>query len=340
MRHQTNPLIDALEPRNLFATLTPGVTWNTNLNVSSSQKNWTVDLVAGQNVTLAAGDLSGSALQTELILISPANKVLRRSVGENGSFLSVNAPTSGTYRVRVRDVGRDHFGSVKVNAFFYAPTITDSDDAFSAESGRRRAADIDPGDLDTWTLTAQQAQFLSVHAAENNAGNAVDIGVLIIGPNGQVVTGAEDEEGVKLDIPNASAGNYYAVVYEAGANDTSRYGITFGRVPGTQYAGDPDTATPLSSNVTRSGDMPGGDYDIFGINLSAGQAFSATLTKGTGSLNPELLLIDPTGKLIKTTSGNTSTTLAQSINSTGQWWLFARDRDADAGGQYTIRYTA
>ncbi len=325
----------------MFATLTPGVTWPTALTVASSQKNWSIDLVAGQNVTLAAGDLSGTALQTELILISPTNKAMRRSVGENGSFISHNVPVTGTYRVRVRDLGRDHFGSVQVTAFFHVPTITDSDDAFSAESGRRRAADIGPGDLDVWTLTAQEGQFLSVHAAENNPGSAADIGVLIVGPDGKVVSGAEHPEGVKLDIPNAKAGNYYAIVYEAGANDSGRYGITFGRVPGTQYPGDPDTATPLQNGVTRTGDMPGGDYDIFGINLTAGQSFSATLTRTSGSqLNPELLLIDPTGKLVKTTSGDTTTTLTHNINITGEWWLFARDRDANAGGQFTIVYTA
>lgn len=333
-------MIDALENRRLFASLTSAVTWPTVLSVQSSQKNWTINLTEGQNVTLAAGDMDGGAIQTELILIGPNNKAIRRSVGDVGSFISYNAPATGTYRVRVRDAGRNDFGNVQVTAFSYQPSITDGDDAFAAESGRRRPATIEQGDLDVWTLTAQQAQFLSVHAAENSAGDSLDVGILVIGPDGKVVSGGEDEEGVKLDIPNAMAGNYYAVVYEAGADDDGRYGITFGRVPGDQYGGDPDTVTPLQNGAARVGDMPGGDYDIWGVNLTAGDAFSATLTKGTGSFNPELLLIDPTGKLIKATSGNSTTTLTQTINSTGIWWIFGRDRDANAGGAYTVTYSA
>lgn len=333
-------LIDTLEPRRMLASLASGVTWPTVLSARSSQKNWTIELVAGQNLTLAAGDVDSGAIQTELILIAPNNKALRRSVGENGSFISYNAPVSGTYRVRVRDVGRNDFGNVQVTAFYYQPSITDSDDAFVAESGRRRPATIEPGDLDVWTLTSAQGQFLSVHAAENTTGSSVDIGMLIIGPDGKVVTGGENERGVKLDIPNARSGNYYAVVYEAAADDSGRYGITFGRVPGEQYSGDPDTNTPLQNGVTRTGDMPAGDYDIWGINLSSGNSFSATLSRSGGSLNPELLLIDPTGQLVKSTNGNTSTTLTYSITTSGTWWLLGRDRDANSGGAFTILYSA
>jgi hypothetical protein len=338
---QPRTLIDELEARQLFASLTAGQTYNTTLTSSSNQKNWSIDLVAGQNVTLAAGDLSDSALETELILISPAGKVLRRSVGDLGSFLSVNAPVEGTYRVRVRDVGRDNLGDVKVTAFFSQGSITDSDDAFAAQSGRRFAATIDPGDLDVWTLTATQAQFLAVGATENTSGSTLDIGVLVVDPSGHVVTGGENGAGVKFDIPNATRGNYYAVVYEAGADDDGRYGITFGRVPGVQYGGDPDTATQLQSGITRTGDMPGGDFDIFGIPLTAGQTFTATLSRGaTGSLDPELLLINPQGQVVTTNNGKLSTVVTATIPTAGTWWLFARDREGDDGGAYTIKFTA
>lgn len=334
-----NHFVEPLESRQLFATLTSAETWPTVLSVNSSQKNWTIDLNVGQNVTLAAGDMDGGAISTELILIGPNNKAIRRSVGEVGSFISYNAPVTGTYRVRVRDVGRNDFGNVQVTAFKHVPNLTDSDDAFVAESGRRRPATIEQGDLDVWTLTAQQDQFLSVHLAKN-PGMTIDVGVLVIGPDGKVVTGGESAQGVKIDLPRAQAGTYYAVVYEAGADNAGRYGITFARTPGPQYAGDPDTATPLTSGVSRAGDMPPGDYDIWGINLSAGNSFSATLTQNGAGLNPELLLIDPVGNPVATTNGATTTTLNYSITSSGTWWLLGRDREADTGGLFTIVYTA
>lgn len=340
MPHTTPFTIDALEPRKYFATLTPAETYATSLKTTGAQKNWTIPLVAGQNVTLAAGDRSASALQTELILIGPTGKVYRRSVGEEGSFISLNVPVSGNWRVRLRDLDRNDTGSVQVTAFYYAPTIVDGDDAFNAESGRRRAATVDIGDLDVWTISAAQGQFLSVLATENTAGAAADIGVLVIGPDGKVVTGAEHEQGVKIDIPSSKAGNYYAVVYEAGANDANaRYGISFARAPGAQYGGDPDTIDPLQPGVTRTGDLPGGDMDIFPVTLTAGQNFSASLVRAAGSLDPELLLISPAGQVVKTTNGTTSTLLTQAISTTGTYWIVARDREGDDGGPYALTYT-
>ncbi len=333
-------LIDTLEPRTLFAaTLTPAVTYETSLKTSGAQKNWAIPLVAGQNITLSAGDTSGTALQTELILIGPTGKVFRRSVGQTGSFISLNVPITGEWRVRLRDVGRDDTGSVKVTAFFYAPTITDSDDAFVAESGRRRAATIEPGDLDVWTITASQGQFLSALATENTAGDPLDIGVLIIGPNGTVVDGGEDERGVKVDIASSSAGNYYAVVYEAGADNAGRYGISFARAPGEQYAGDPDTIDPLQSGVPRTGDLPGGDTDVFVAAVTAGQTITTALTGTTGSLDPEILLINPSGQVVATTHGVGTTTLTYNVPTGGNYWIVTRDREADDGGQYSLTYT-
>lgn len=334
-----NFIIDPLEPRQLFASLTPAQTYLTSISSPGVQKNWTIPIVAGQNITLAASDRSGGALETELILISPSGKTLRRSIGDKGAFMSYNAPVGGNYRVRLRDFGANNTGSVGVTAFYYASTITDSDDAFSAQSGRRFAATIEPGDLDVWTLSASQAQFLSVTATENKAGDVLDIGVLLIGPNGAVVSGKESEKGIKLDVAGSSAGTYYAVVYEPGADNTGRYGISFARAPGTQYSGDPDTATPLPPSTTRSGDLPGGDMDVFGIPISAGQRISATVTRTIGSLSPEMLLVDPTGRVVSTVDGSTTATLNYTATSGGTFWLVARDRESDNGGQYTIRYT-
>jgi hypothetical protein len=284
--------------------------------------------------------MDGGAIETELILIGPNNKAIRRSVGEVGSFISYNAPVTGTYRVRVRDVGRNDFGNVQVTAFKHVPSLTDSDDAFVAESGRRRPATIEQGDLDVWTLTAQQGQFLSIIATRHDNEPNLDVGVLLIGPDGKVVTGGEAAGGVKFDLPNAQSGTYYAVVYEAGADSDGRYGFSFARVPGSQYPGDPDTATPLVSGVSRAGDMPTGDYDVWGIDLSSGNNFSATMAQSGAGLNPELVLIDPAGNPVATTNGSTTTTLNYTITSTGTWWLLGRDREADTGGLFTIIYTA
>ncbi|MBC7784264.1 MAG: hypothetical protein H7144_10525 [Burkholderiales bacterium] len=331
--------MDQLEPRQLFAVLTPGQTVTTTISVIGQQKNWTVPLVAGRAVTVAAGDLGTGSFATQLSLINPSGAVVATNSGNAGAFVTTTALVTGTYTVRLSDVGNNQTGSARVTAFYYASSITDSDDAFAAESGRRRAATIQPGDLDVWTLSASQAQFLSTVATENRSGDVLGIGVQLIGPHGKIVQQKSSDKGVKIDVSNSAAGKYYAVVYEPGSNATGRYGISFARAPGTQYAGDPDTATPLPANTTRYGDLPGGDIDIFAITIAAGKKLSATVARTTGLLSPELLLIDPTGKVVATVNGSTTATLNYTAVSAGKYWLVARDREADNGGQFSIKYT-
>ncbi len=332
--------LDPLEQRQLFATLIPAETYQTSIKTPGLQKNWSITVSAGQNITLAAGDLSGGALSTELILISPANKVLRRSVGAAGSFISFNAPTTGTYRVRLRDSATDgaHTGSVKITAFYYSNNITDNDDAFTAESGRRRPATIDPGDLDVWTINASSNQFISFLTSENNAGNAVDIGMLLIKPDGTVFSGKESEKGAIIDFASTQAGKYYAIVYEPGANDTGRYGCAFAIAPGPVAQEDPDTQTPLPASTTRIGGLPSGDIDVFGISLTAGKKLTATFANDSGSINPELLVIDPTGKVAASSNASSTVTINLNITTSGTYSLVLRDRESDTGGNYSIRY--
>ena len=342
MRMSRNtPLIDSLEPRRLCATLAAGDTYPTNISGSGVQKNWSINLTAGQSIVVAAGETASGPLQTELILIAPTGKAIARSVGDKGSFIGKVAPVTGTYRVRVRDLGRNDTGGVRVTAFFTGGTVADSDDAGTIESGRRRASNISPGDLDVWTIPATAGQYLSAVATENDVGAALGMGVLLIGPNGRGVASKESPTGVAIDQPAAQAGTYYAVVYEAGADASGLYGISFARTPGVQYNGDPDTQTPLSSGVARTGDLPGGDTDVFQVSVPANRGVSVTLKGTTGSLDPELLIIDPLGNVVTRANSSNSATAVVNFTATraGTYSILARDRESDDGGRFTLTYT-
>jgi len=334
----TARFVDSLEPRQLFTSLTPGQTVTATIGKVGQVQEYTVSLVAGRNITVAAGDKGTTSFATDLRLINPSGQVVASSSGDTGAFISTTAAVTGTYKVRIGDVGNNQTGSASVTAFYYASSITDSDDAYAAESGRRRAATIGPGDLDVWTLTATAGNFLSVVATENVVGESIDIGVILVGPDGKVVSAKTSSAGVKIDVASSAKGNYYAVVYEPGQNATGRYGISFARAPGAQYAGDPDTINPLQNNVTRNGDLPGGDMDIWSLSLTRGQTISVSILRTTGSLDPELLLIGPDGKVVSSANGSTSASLSYTITTTGTYWILARDREADDGGQYAIKY--
>ncbi len=334
-----SPMFDSLEPRQLFATLVPGQSVVTSISTVGTTKNWTVNLVAGRAVTIAAGDTGTTSFAPQISLYSPSGALVATSSGNSGAFITANAPLTGTYTVRLNDVGNNQTGSTRVTAFYYASSITDNDDAFTAESGRRRPATIQPGDLDVWTVNATTKQFLSVLVSENNAGNPLALGVQFIGPNGKIIQQKTNSKGLLIDVPNASAGRYYAVVYEVGQDHTGRYGTSFAIAPGPVSPEDPDTRTTLPANTTRIGGLPSGDIDVFNLNLTAGKTITATFANSSGTINPELLLIDPTGKVVKSANGSSSTTISYKLTLSGTYSLVLRDREADTGGNYSIKYT-
>jgi hypothetical protein len=329
-----------LEGRCLFDTLTAGVTVSTAVNASRPQKNWSINLVAGQAIIVTAGETTTSAFQPQLILITPNRKAMARSVGESGAFISKVAPVTGTYVVRIRDTDGTHFSGVNITAAFTGSgSITDGDDATTMQSGRRFAAGISQGDLDVWKINAVGKQFLSIVANENTNGSSMGVGVAILGPDGTGVTAKESETGFAIDVPQVKAGTYYAVVYENGVNSSGRYGISLGLSPGVQTTEDPDTQTPLVSGATRTGDLPSGDIDLFQQSISAGKSLTVTVARNGSSVTPQILLIDPNGNQVAVTSGTSSATLTYRTTLSGTYSILTRNRDADTGGSYKLTYT-
>lgn len=343
MKH-TPMTLDPLESRRLFAaTLTAGVSVTTGIRTAGVQKNYSINLTAGQTFVVAAGDNS-SGFSTELIFISPAGKALRRSSGADGAFIGTVASVTGTYRVRVRDVSNTHTGSVTLTAFFTgASTITDSDDGGTVDSGRRFAASIGPGDLDVWTIPATKGQFIGTVVNENDNGASIGVGVLLVAPDGTAVLSKENAEGFVADTTATQTGTYYDVVYEPGANATGRYGICVAQAPGTQATEDADTNTPLTSGTPRNGDLPSGDQDVFQVSIGRGKTASVAVHASSGStVTPAMELIDPNGKEVHVstaTAGATSDQLTYTTTISGTYSIVLRNSLPDTGGDYQLTYT-
>ena len=334
-------MLDALEGRVLFATLVAGQTVTTAVRAAGQSKNWEVTLKAGQFIAIAAGDNGTSSFAPTLRLIGPNHRTVRTAGSDTGAFLGATVPTTGTYVIRLNDLAATNTGSATVTAFYTGSApVTDSDDASTAQSGRRFAATLSPGDLDVWRVDATTGQFLSVVAAEGKVNSALDIGVALVKPDGTGYQAVEDAKSVKIDVPSATAGTYYAVAYVPKQNATGRYGISFAQTPGTQYSGDPDTTDPLVSGQTRNGDLPSGDIDVYQASLNKGHSVTVAVTRGsTGTIAPEILLVDPNAKIVKSASGTSTATLTFTLLTSGTYSIVLRNVSGDAGGAYTFKYT-
>ena len=56
-------------------------------------------------------------------------------------------------------------------------------------------------------------------------------------------------------------------------------------------------------------------------------------------MTPAILLIDPNGNEVATSSGTTTTTLTYKTTIAGTYSILTRNRDADTGGSYKLTYT-
>src|SRR5947207_1235388 len=117
---------------------------------------------------------------------------------------------------QTHDVRRAHIDLLEPRRLFSAltPGLTVQSTIASpaeADSGRRRAAGLEPGDLDVWTINTTKGQYISAVATENNPGSALNIGMLMIAPNGTIVGEKTSPTGLTIQTTHDQTvtGKYY-----------------------------------------------------------------------------------------------------------------------------------
>lgn len=339
LRRFRRPVLEACETRRLFAGIVSSTTVNGNIASGSEVDNYTIAVNSGDPLIVALGNPGSGGFIPQMQVLNPSGTVIANVSAQVGlgQIANLTAASTGTYTIRVFSSDASTTGTYSVTAFAIG-TQVDSDTG-TVESGRRFAATVGPGDLDVWTISATAGQELSVITTENSPGGNMELSVVFVAPDGSIVESQNNATGLRIDHTATQTGTYYAVVSEYGADETGVYGITFTRVPGLQYTGDPDT-TFLASGESRTVAVPSGDADVWSFFAEQGVSISASLTAVNGSnLNPELLLYGPSGQLIDTASGTTGASVSGTAPATGNYWIVGRDLQSDSGGNATFTYS-
>ena len=327
-----------LEARRLLAAITSG-----SPIIDSVQGNavdsYTIDVTAGAPFLVAVHDESGT-LSPRLRVTGPSGgSPLIDVTDADGASRIVSTPTTGTYTIQIS--AGSGSGTYKLITF-RPSTVTNDDDLIAAISGRRFAKQMDPGDIDFFTIDATVGQSLTATMTENTPSLGLDPRARLISPDGRVVVDQFDEHGVRVEDRATRAGRYFVVATDNGDDDSGIYGMAITQVPSPQYEGDPDTA-PLVSGTTRNGDAPAGDADVVEIpNILVGDQLSFVVNRGsTGSLDPDVVLYGPDGATLKRgtrSNGNATSSLTATATTAGSYWVLIRDYEADDGGTFTVNY--
>ncbi|SEE75893.1 Thrombospondin type 3 repeat-containing protein [Salinimicrobium catena] len=190
---------------------------------------WSFTADVGEFIHLSIGNTSGE-FRPIIRLISPSGDVVN-SAGNGGlstEMVVYDAPTSGTYRVIVSSWGGVSTGEY-VLRLAQAPTafvVPNGDEGGNLINGTDYSGNIPLGDLDQWSLTVNQGNF--IHIAVGQTSGTFRPIIRLISPTGDVVASAGNG-GTSTELVVNSApesGTYRVILSSWGGSTTGEYTMT------------------------------------------------------------------------------------------------------------------
>jgi hypothetical protein len=320
---------------------------------------WTFTAAKDDYIIVSVGEVLQSEVDPLfnpwIRLLGPNGDVVTSSQGALAAQIAVTAPLSGLYTVVISDYGisrePSHTDSYTLTLFkTSAPlTVPNSDEGGPMVSGANYAGAITVGDLDAWTFTAAQGDYIAIKIGEVVLSEIDPLFVpwiRLIGPTGSVVSSVAGNLTATLATNATLSGTYTIVVTDSGISrepsHAGSYLLTMFRAPGTFVVPTGDHGGTLFNNVTRSGAIYSGDLDEWTFQGTSGHLLTLTVTdvNNEAAFIPWIRLIGPTGTVVAQNAGVTTATITvPSLPLTGVYSVIVADSDISREGAATGSYT-
>jgi Viral BACON domain len=288
-------------------------------------------------------------------LIGPTGALVASNSGALVGQISVTAPLSGTYTVIVatNDAFNDATGTYRLTLARAPGTfvVPPGDEGGPLSNGGNHLGHIHVADLDMWSFSASQNDFISISIGEPPFGQ-VDPGfnpwIRLIGPTGVLVSSNSGVLVGQISVAAPLSGTYTVLVTTNDAfNDAEgNYRLTLAKIPGTPTVPtepEDDDGGPMTNGAIHEGNIRTGDLDqwTFQANqndhlaLSIGEPPFGEVDPG---YNPWIRLIGPTGVLIASNSGVLVGQITITAPLSGTYTVLVSTNDAfnDAEGSYRL----
>src|SRR5437773_1277878 len=250
-------------------------------------------------------------------LVSPTDVLLGNSAtGQGAGNVAATAPTSGTYTVIVgSNSGATGFfdgtgsylltlaqgpGAVEVSAGDEGGPMTD---------GATNAGTIYLGDLDTWTFTATQGDYiaLSMGAVAPMSAHFAPW-IRLVSPTGVLLGNSATGTGASDVAATAPTSGTYTVIVGSltgfgGAIDgTGSYLLTLAQGPGAVVVSAGDEGGPMTDGATNAGTIYLGDLDTWTFTATQGDYIALSMgavAPMSAHFAPWIRLVSPTGVLLE-----------------------------------------
>jgi hypothetical protein len=306
--------------------------------------SWTLTVNAGDFIQLSMAQTSGN-LNPEIRLLSPTGEVLAHTYtgGSSTELIVYDAQVSGTYRVIVGDYQANSSGEYVIRLaqvpqdFF----VTEDDEGGDLTNGANHIGSIPLADLDQWSFTANEGDFIHLTAAQTS-GNLNPL-MRLISPTGDVVglayTGGASIEIILADAP--MSGTYRVVVSDYQTNSVGDYVLRLAQAPPTFVVPSGDEGGNLINGVKQLGDIPLGDLDQWSFTVDAGNFIHIAMGQTSGNLNPLIRLISPAGDVVglSYTGGASTQLVVNSAPESGTYRVIVGDYQVNSKGEYELTAT-
>src|SRR2546422_831801 len=168
-----------------------------------------------------------------------------------------------------------------------------------------------PGQLDTWTFTATQGDYIALSVGTVTPASAhFAPWIRLVSPTGVLLGNSSTGTGASNIAVNAPVSGTYTVIvgsYLSGFYDgTGSYLLTLAKGPGAVVVSNGDEGGPMTDGATYAGNIYQGDFDTWTFTATQGDYIALSMgavSPISAHFAPWIRLVSPTGALL----GNSST---------------------------------
>ena len=295
--------------------LTNGWTHTGLIAVGGEVDLWTFDANVRDTIIIRVGEITQTNNFTPRIRLM--NPLGAQQVADSGPVvvgIAVTATNTGTFTVMVDGVAANATGAYRVTLLKVpgAITVAPGDEGGPLTNGFTHTGNIDVGDMDVWTFSANAGDNLTLRLGELTAGSSFTPGLWIYGPNGAQLDfyGSSAVAG-EVGVRATNSGTFTVAVadFNAGASyaGTGGYRLTLAKTGSPVLISPGDEGGPMTNGITHTGTIDLGDLDVWTFSANAGDSIFVAMGESVAgsALTPVLWLYGPNGALLASFGSST-----------------------------------